>query len=439
MPSNKPRLSAAGGSDELSRAHAQRLDAADALAAFGTRYARPRNAAGDQLLYLCGHSLGLAPLRARALLLEELDDWERLGVLGHEHARRPWTEYSKQFSNTLAQLTGAGVHEVVAMNSLTVNLHLMMTSFYRPAAGRDCVLIEAGAFPSDRYAVISQMQWHGVDPRQALIEVAPRPGEALLRSEDIEAAIAAAGSKLALVLWPGVQYLTGQAFELSSIARAAHRCGALAGFDLAHSIGNVPLKMHDWDADFAVWCSYKYLNGGPGAIAGAFVHERHGAPGARPRLCGWWGNDPSTRFNMAPQFQAAAGADGWQLSNPPILACAPLLASLEDLAAAGMPALRAKSVALTGYLERALRQLCGAQLQVLTPADSLQRGCQLSLRITGDAARFKRVYAAASERGLVGDRREPDVIRLAPVPLYNTFNEVLQAAETLAVALREQP
>ncbi|HEX9139972.1 MAG TPA: kynureninase [Steroidobacteraceae bacterium] len=430
---------AAGNSEELSCAHAQRLDEADPLAAFGKRYARPRSAAGDALLYLCGHSLGLAPLRARALLQEEMDDWERLAVLGHEHARRPWIEYSKQFSDALAQLTGAGRHEVVAMNSLTANLHLMMASFYRPADGRDRILIEAGAFPSDRYAVISQLQWHGVDPRQALIEVAPRAGEALLRSEDIEAAIAAAGARLALVLWPGVQYLTGQAFELASIARAAHRCGALAGFDLAHSIGNVPLSVHDWDADFAVWCSYKYLNGGPGAIAGAFVHERHSVPGARPRLCGWWGNEPATRFAMAPQFQAAAGADGWQLSNPPIFACAPLLASLEDLAAAGMPALRAKSVALTGYLERALRQLCGAQLQVLTPTDPQLRGCQLSLRIAGNAARCKRVFAAASQLGLVGDWREPDVIRLAPVPLYNSFFEVLRAAEVLAVALREQP
>jgi kynureninase len=432
-------MQSTGRSEELTQAHAQRLDKSDPLAAWGARYARPRNAAGDALLYLCGHSLGLAPLRARELVREEMDDWERLAVLGHEHARRPWIEYSQLFSEALAQLTGAGAHEVVAMNSLTVNLHLMMASFYRPATDRNCILIEAGAFPSDRYAVISQMQWHGVDPAQALIEVAPRPGETLLRSEDIEARIAAAGSKLALVLWPGVQYLTGQAFELAPIARAAHRCGALAGFDLAHSIGNVPHKMHDWDADFAVWCSYKYLNGGPGAIAGAFVHERHTTPGARPRLVGWWGNEPGTRFAMAPHFQAAAGADGWQLSNPPILACAPLLASLEDLMAAGMPALRTKSVALTGYLERALRQLCGAQLQVLTPAEPQQRGCQLSLRIAGDAARFKRVYAAASDHGLVGDRREPDVIRLAPVPLYNSFTEALRAAEVLSMALHEQP
>jgi kynureninase len=429
----------AGSSEELSLAHAQRLDQADPLEAWGARYARPRSAAGEQLLYLCGHSLGLAPLRARALLLEEMDDWERLAVLGHEHARRPWTDYAQRFSSALAQLAGAARHEVVAMNSLTVNLHLMMASFYRPASGRDCVLIEAGAFPSDRYAVISQLQWHGVDPAQALIEVAPRRGEALLRSEDIEAAIAAAGSRLALVLWPGVQYLTGQVFELASIARAAHRCGALAGFDLAHSIGNVPLKMHDWDADFAVWCSYKYLNGGPGAIAGAFVHERHSAADSRPRLCGWWGNESATRFAMAPQFQSAAGADGWQLSNPPILACAPLLASLEDLVAAGMPALRAKSMALTGYLEQVLRQFCGAQLQVLTPADPQQRGCQLSVRITGDAARCRRVFAAVSQHGLIGDRREPDIIRLAPVPLYNTFTEVWRAAEVLAMALREQP
>ena len=413
------------------------LDRADPLAALRTRFALPRDADGNELTYLCGHSLGLAPLAARARVLEELEDWERLGVSGHEHGRRAWIGYAERLAPGLAALAGAEPTEVVAMNSLSVNLHLLLASFYRPAGVRQRILIEAGAFPSDRHLVESQIRWHGLDPATALIELAPRPGENLLRMEDIEARIAAEGAALALVLWPGVQYRTGQAFDLAAITRAAQRAGAVVGFDLAHAIGNLPLALHDSGCDFAAWCSYKYLNGGPGAIGGAFVHARHANSPALPRLTGWWGSDPATRFGMSGEFALTPGAAGWQISNPPILSAAPLFASLELYAAAGMPALRSKSRQLTGLLEGALRELCGAEVAIVTPADPEQRGCQLSVRIVGDTARARRAHQALGRRGVVTDWREPDTIRLAPVPLYNRYADAVRAAAALAAALRE--
>ncbi len=332
----------AAGAVPPGREQALALDRADELRPLRSRFALPRNAAGVELNYLCGHSLGLAPLAARARVLEELEDWERLGVLGHEHGRRAWIGYAERLAPPLAALVGAGSAEVVAMNSLTVNLHLLLASFYRPAGARRRILIEAGAFPSDRHVVHSQIRWHGLDPAEALLELAPRPGEELLRMEDIDACIGAAGESLALVLWPGVQYRTGQAFDLKPIVSTARRHGATVGFDLAHSIGNLPLALHDSGADFAAWCSYKYLNGGPGAIGGAFVHERHARDERLPRLAGWWGSEPATRFHMGSAFELTPGAPGWQLSNPPVLSAAPLLASLELFAEAGMARLRAQ-------------------------------------------------------------------------------------------------
>jgi kynureninase len=422
---------------------ARARDAADPLRGFRERFALPRNARGEPLVYLSGHSLGLMPLAARELVNEELEEWARLGVTGHEHARRPWVPYHENLSAGLASLTGARVSEVIAMNSLTVNLHLMLASFYRPAGKRTRVLMEAGAFSSDRHAVASQIAWRGLDPEAALIELAPRAGEDTLPEEAIEESLARHGEEIALVLWPGVQFRTGQAFDLARIARAAHRHGCVVGFDLAHSIGNTPLALHETQADFAVWCSYKYLNAGPGAIGGCFVHQRHadaqprtahagGLPGAR--LAGWWGHEERTRFLMEPEFRAAGGAAAWQVSNPSILAAAPLIASLAIFTEARIERLREKSVQLTDSLERLLRPLAG-QVHVITPHDSARRGCQLSLRITGGAPRGARVFETLTERGVVCDWRSPDIIRVAPVPLYNRFEDVWQFARVLSEVL----
>jgi kynureninase len=333
----------------------------------------------------------------------------------------------------LAGLTGARPDEVVAMNSLTVNLHLMLASFYRPAGNRTRILIEAGAFPSDRHAVTSQIRWHGLDPRTQLLELAPADGSDQISTEQIEYFLRHRGSEIALVLWPGTQYLSGQVFDLARIAAAARQAGCSVGFDLAHSIGNVPLHLHDAGADFAVWCSYKYLNAGPGAIGGCFVHQRHAKWQDLPRLAGWWGHDPVTRFAMGPDFLPTPGAGGWQVSNPPILAAAPLLASLELFAQSGLAHLRAKSVALTGYLDFLLGSL---PVQVLTPQAPLARGCQLSLRMGRDAVHGRAVFAHLKQQGVVCDWREPDVIRAAPVPLYNSFEDVFRFATALDLALK---
>jgi kynureninase len=431
-------------SSEPSAALASRLewarsqDAADALAGMRARFALPRAADGRPLLYFCGHSLGLAPTGARAMIEAEIGDWERLGVLGHEHAASPWIGYAERLAPLLAQLVGAQPHEVVAMNSLSVNLHLLLASFYRPSARRRAILIEAGAFSSDRHVVASQIQWHGFDPQHELIELAPRPGEELIRIEDVEARIAAEGARLALVLWPGVQYRTGQLFDLRRITRAVHAADCIAGFDLAHAIGNVPLALHADEADFAVWCSYKYLNAGPGALGGAFVHERHSAAGGLPRLTGWWGHDADTRFEMRPQFLPARGAAAWALSNPPILSAAPLRASLPLFAEAGMPALRRKSIALTAYMASLLTEFAGEQLAIITPTDPAQRGSQLSLRIARGAGHGRKLFQTLSARGVVCDWREPDIIRIAPVPLYNSFQDVLHGAWQLCELLQPQ-
>ena len=412
--------------------YARSRDARDPLSAFRARFTLPRGADGEPLTYLCGHSLGLLPLAARERINEELDDWGRLGVRGHLQARRAWIPYHEQLTAGLATLTGAQPVEVVAMNSLTVNLHLMLASFYRPGTGRTKILIEAGAFPSDRQAVASQIALHGLDPASELIELAPAAGESLISTEQIEWLLKQRGHEIALVLWPGTQYLTGQVFDVARITAAAHRAGCRVGFDLAHSIGNVPLHLHEAGPDFAVWCSYKYLNAGPGAIGGAFVHERH-ARAPLPRMAGWWGHDPATRFLMRPGFEAAPGAAGWQVSNPPILAAAPLLASLELFGEAGFAHLRARSVALTGYLSWLLESL---PVTMITPQDPQARGCQISFTIGGSAERGRSVLARLEAAGIECDWREPDVIRAAPVPLYNCFEDVFHFAQALGAALR---
>ena len=413
---------------------ARRLDQADPLRSFRDRFALPRDADGKPPVYLCGHSLGLMPLAARGLVLEELDDWARLAVLGHEHAKRPWIPYHENLRDGLASLTGARATEVVAMSSLTVNLHLLLAAFYRPSGDRRRILIEAGAFSSDRHAVASQIAWRGLDPGEALVELTPAAGADTIPEGSIEAYLAEHGSKVALVLWPGVQYRTGQAFDLGRIAQAAHRAGCVAGFDLAHSIGNISHALHDIEADFAVWCSYKYLNAGPGAIGGCFVHERHD----RPHLAGWWGHEAATRFRMEPEFHAAAGAAGWQISNPPILSAAPLIASLALFERAGLQGLRQKSVALTGYLQYLVDRLA-PDVELITPRAVESRGCQLSVRVAGPKGRGRRVFEALTSLGVIGDWREPDTIRLAPVPLYNSFADVFRGAEALTQALRHQP
>jgi kynureninase len=411
---------------------AQALDAADPLAALRSRFALPRDAQGQPLTYLCGHSLGLMPLDARRLIEEELQDWADLGVEGHHRARRPWIDYAELLQQGLARLAGAQPDEVVAMNSLTVNLHLMMASFYRPAGRRRLIVMESGAFSSDRHAVTSQLAWHGLTVDEGLIEIAAPQGQDVIGTDALQALLAQRGDEVALVLWPGVQYRTGEAFDLSLIAAAARAAGACCGFDLAHAMGNLPLALHDSGTDFAVWCGYKYLNGGPGALAGAFVHQRH-AQADLPRLSGWWGHDPATRFAMGPQFVPAVGAAGWQISNPPILSATPLLASLPLFEAAGTAALQAKTRSLGALLSDATATHCADTLQVITPA---ARGCQLSLRVKAGRDTGRRVFAQLTGAGVVADWREPDIIRVAPVPLYNTHVDVARLVTALVAALQ---
>jgi kynureninase len=420
----------------LQRADAAALDAADPLAGFAQQFHHPHDASDRRLWYFGGHSLGLQPKSAAAMIEQELADWRRLGVLGHHDATRPWIPYHERAAPALAALTGAMESEVVAMNSLSVNLHLMMVSFFRPNGARNQVLIESSAFPSDRYAVVSQLEFHGLNAAEHLIEVEPRAGERILRTEDLLERIEREADRLALVLLPGVQYLTGQLLDMEKLIAAARRAGAAVGVDLAHAIGNTPLRMHDWNCDFAVWCSYKYLNAGPGAVGGCFVHERHGRNFKLPRLAGWWGHNKEERFRYDPKFDPIEGAQGWQISNPPILSTAPLLASLQIFEQAGMAALRKKSVELTGFMQRLLEQRLAKAIEIITPAAPEQRGCQLSLRIARPAAQAKQCLQRLTSAGVIGDWREPDVLRLAPIPLYNSFADVFAAVEIFERALK---
>jgi kynureninase len=404
--------------------NAAELDEKDPLKRFRERFLFPKGPDGRDAVYLCGNSLGLQPKKARQYVDEELEDWARLGVEGHFHGRHPWLPYHELVTEPLARLVGAKPSEVVAMNSLTTNLHLMMVSFYRPTKERFKIVIEGGAFPSDQYAVKSQASFHGFDPRDAIVELKPRAGEQTLRKADILETIEREGRSTALVLLGGVNYLTGQAYPMGDIAAAARKQGCAVGFDLAHAAGNLELKLHDWGPDFAVWCSYKYVNSGPGAIAGCFVHERHASARGIPRFAGWWGHDKATRFRMGPDFQPIDGAEGWQLSNPPIFQLAALRASLELFDEATMSALRAKSVALTAFLEESLPQ---GSVEVITPREPSERGCQLSLRIGGGRQLVERL----SKAGVICDFREPDIIRVAPTPLYNRFDDISRFVEVL--------
>jgi kynureninase len=399
---------------------------ADPLAEYRSKFFIPPQGDGREQAYLCGHSLGLQPRSVRKFIEAELEDWAQLGVEGHFRARSPWMPYHRLLTDQAARLVGAKPSEVVVMNSLTVNLHLMMVSFYRPTIGRHKIVVEAGAFPSDQYAVKSQIRFHGYNPTTSLIELRPREGEDILREEDVCELIGREGESIALILMGGVNYSTGQAFDMRMITAAGHEQGCVVAFDLAHAAGNLVLKLHEWDVDWAAWCSYKYLNAGPGAIAGCFVHERHGANVDLPRFAGWWGHDEATRFKMSPEFHPMQGADGWQLSNPSIFSMAPLRASLELFGEAGMPKLREKSEALTAYLEEELTKRADGRFSIVTPGEKSRRGAQLSIRV---GSRRRDLVDQLAAQGVICDWREPAIVRAAPVPLYNSFEDVERFVE----------
>jgi kynureninase len=406
---------------ETGRDFALAMTAADPLARYRDRFHIPKTSAGSDSVYLCGHSLGLQPKSARAYIEQELHDWEHLGVEGHFHAKNPWMPYHEILAAPTARLVGALPTEVVVMNSLTVNLHLMMVSFYCPTPTRHKIVIESSAFPSDQYAVQSQISFHGYDPAESLLEIAPRTGETIIRTEDIEKLLAEKGEQIALILLGGVNYYTGQAFDCQRITDAAHAQGCVVGFDMAHAAGNLQLHLHDWNVDFAVWCSYKYLNGGPGCVAGCFVHERHARNPELPRFAGWWGHDKSSRFQMPSKFQPIPGAEGWQLSNPSIFSMAAFRASMEIFDEVTIQRLRTKSVTLTSYLEFLLAQQSSEKFSILTPRETSQRGAQLSLQIRKGG---RAVCDCLAQQGIICDWREPDILRVAPVPLYNSFRDV---------------
>ncbi len=410
---------------------AKQLDAEDPLRGFREKFHLPLGKNGKPLIYFAGNSLGLMPKAARRIVDQELDDWAKLGVDAHLEAKTPWYTYHEPLRDPTARIVGAKSVEVICMNSLTVNLHLMMATFYRPTKSRFKILMEDPAFPSDTYAIKTQIRHHGLDPKDALVLASPRKGEFTVRTEDVVDLIEKNRDSLAIVWLAGVNFFTGQLFDMPAITKAAQKHGITVGFDLAHAVGNVPLAMHDWNVDFAVWCTYKYLNAGPGAIAGAYLHERHATNRKLPRLAGWFGNDPNTRFQMQlePEFIPVASADAWQVSNPPIFSMAALLASLSIFdEAGGMDSLRAKSIKLTGYLEFLLEGAGSKRITVVTPRDANARGCQLSILAHEHPKElFKELQAA----GVKCDFREPNVIRVAPTPLYNTFHEVWRLGQIL--------
>jgi kynureninase len=408
------------------------MDERDPLRNYRERFLLPKAADGGDCLYLCGHSLGLQPATTSVYIEQELKDWAQLGVEGHFRATNPWLPYHRLLTEQTAALVGAKPIEVVVMNSLTVNLHLMMVSFYRPTASKHKIVVERGAFPSDQYAVKSQIRFHGFDPASSLIELAPLPGEDCLRDEQISSLIEGSGDEIALIMLGGVNYATGQAFDMEGIALAGRARGCAVGFDLAHAAGNLPLRLHDWGPDFAVWCSYKYLNGGPGCVAGCFVHERHARSLEIPRFAGWWGHDEHSRFEVGQNFRPISGAEGWQLSNPSIISLAALRASMNIFQEAGIERLRAKSVTLTSYLEFLLNQKMGSSFSIITPQESGRRGAQLSIRIpTNGRALCERL----TNEGIFGDWREPDTFRVAPVPLYNSYDDVFRFAQRFVSAI----
>jgi len=418
---------------ENSLEYAQEQDAQDPLSSFRKKFHLPKDKNGKEQIYLCGNSLGLQPKITSNYINEVLADWANLGVEGHTEAKHPWVPYHEFLTDNMAGIVGAKPSEVVVMNTLTTNLHLMMVSFYNPTETRYKIIVESDAFPSDKYAVESQLKFHGIDPKDGLILWSPRENEDLCRMEDLEDILNERGNEVALLMIGSTNYYTGQSFPLKEIAALGHKHGCIVGFDLAHGAGNIQPNLHESGADFAVWCTYKYLNGGPGSLGGCFVHERHAHNKNLKRFAGWWGHNKKTRFNMRKEFDALPGAEGWQLSNPPILSMAAIRASLDTFAEAGFDNLRKKSIKLTGYLEFLLDEMKNDSINVITPRNPQERGCQLSIQVKNAD---KRLHSQLTEAGVISDWREPDVIRIAPAPLYNSFEDVYRFSKKLKEILK---
>ncbi len=412
---------------------AKKLDAEDTLFSFREKFHIPKNEKGETLIYLCGNSLGLQPKITSEYIKQELQDWATLGVEGHTEAKNPWLPYHEFLTEKMAKIVGAKPGEVVFMNTLTTNLHLMMVSFYRPSKTKYKIVVESDAFPSDKYAVKSQLKFHGFDEDEGLILWKPRPGEVLCRFEDLEKILEEHGNEIALLMIGSTNYYTGQSFPLKKITELGHKYNCMVGFDLAHGAGNIQPNLHETGADFAIWCSYKYLNSGPGSLGGCFVHERHADNKELQRFTGWWGHNKKTRFNMRQEFDALSGAEGWQLSNPPILSMAAIRASLDVFEEAGFENLRKKSEKLTGHLEFLLDEMKIETINVITPRNPQERGCQLSIQVNNAD---KSLHTKLTEAGVISDWREPDVIRVAPTPLYNSFEDVYRFSEKLKEVLK---
>ena len=418
---------------ENTLAYARQLDSEDPLASYRDKFHIPKDKNGQDWLYFTGNSLGLQPKTTQKYIQQELDDWANYGVEGHFEAKNPWMPYHELLTASMAKIVGAKPIEVVVMNTLTTNLHLLMVSFYRPTKTKYKIVIESDAFPSDRYAVQSQLQFHGFDSASGLVEWKPRQGEELLRIEDLETILAEQGDEIALLLIGGVNYYTGQYLDLKRIAELGHAKNCVVGIDLAHGAGNVSPDLHDSGIDFAAWCSYKYLNAGPGSLGGLFVHEKHANNSDLPRFAGWWNHNKETRFNMRQPFDVMKGAEGWQLSNPPILSMAAIKASLDMFDEVGMKALRNKSEKLTGYFEFLIHQMNSDSIKIITPSNPKERGCQLSIQVKNAD---KSLHKKLTENNIITDWREPDVIRCAPVPLYNRFEDVFKMVAVLKSLLK---
>ena len=411
---------------------AKAQDQNDPLAHYRDKFHIPKTSEGDEWLYFTGNSLGLQPKQTKNHINQELEDWANLGVEGHFEAKNPWLPYHEFLTESMAEIVGAKPIEVVIMNTLTTNLHLLMVSFYQPTRTKFKIVIESDAFPSDRYAVETQLKFHGFDPTESLIEWSPRAGETLLNIDDLASILDTQGDEIALLLIGGVNYYTGQYLDLKKIAKLGHQYGCKVGIDLAHGVGNILPNLHDSGVDFAAWCTYKYMNSGPGSLGGIFVHERHAHDESLKRFAGWWSQNKDTRFDMRQPLDIIPGAEGWQLSNPPILSMAAIKASLELFSEVGMPALRKKSIRLTGYLEYLILELQNEHISIITPKDPEQRGCQLSIQVRNAD---KSLHTKLSEANVITDWRTPDVIRCAPVPFYNSFEDVFNMVETLKTVL----
>ena len=407
---------------------AKQLDQEDPLAYLRQEYHIPKDNEGNEWLYFTGNSLGLQPRATQNYIQQELDDWAKYGVEGHFEAKNPWMPYHEFLTENMAKIVGAKPLEVVVMNTLTTNLHLLMVSFYQPTKTKYKIVIESDAFPSDRYAVQSQLEFHGFDAKEGLVEWKPREGEELLRMEDLEFILEEQGDEIALLMIGGVNYYTGQYLDIKRIAELGHAKDCIVGIDLAHGAGNIQPNLHDSNVDFAAWCTYKYLNSGPGSLAGLFVHEKHANRKDLPRFAGWWNHNKETRFNMRQPFDVMSGAEGWQLSNPPILSMAAIKASLDLFAKVGMDALREKSLKLTGYFEYLINQIDSDAIKIITPSNPDERGCQLSVQVKNAD---KNLHTKLTENNVITDWREPDVIRCAPVPMYNSFEDVYRMVEIL--------